>query len=120
MARLLLNPVQFTGPVPTNLTTALTAAPLGSSTGVYFTNTGRELLFVSCSGASTCTVNIGTAVEGELVAAETPTLPSTGTLVFGEFRSDFNQTGVNAGQVWIDFGTPANISVLLLQHLGVF
>jgi hypothetical protein len=120
MARLLLTPTQFTGPVPTNLTTALTAAPLGSSTGVYFTNTGRELLFVTCSGASTCTVNIGSSIEGQTTPAETPALPSSGTLVFGEFRSDFNQTGANAGQVWIDFGTPANISVLLLQHLGVF
>ena len=51
--------------------------------------------------------------------AETPTLTSSKTHVFPAFPRDFNQTGANAGQVYVDFGTPAAITVTLLKFAGV-
>lgn len=119
MSRLALTPTALTRLTALDLTTAIAAGTLGSNTGVSFANSGREFLAVSvAAGSSTCTVNIGTTIEGQAVTALTPTVAASNTSLLGPFPADVNQTGGNAGQVFIDFGTPANVTVALLQFNG--
>lgn len=102
---------------PLNLTALLAAGTLGSNTGVSFTNTGREVLYVSTAvGGSTCTVAIGTTIEGQSVASLTPTLTASTIGILGPFPADENQPG---GTMTITFGTPANVTVALVQNAGV-
>lgn len=103
---------------PLNLTALLTAGTLGANTGVSFVNTGREVLFVLMgSSSSTCSIAIGTTIEGQAVAALTPTLTTSATNIIGPFPSDENQPG---GLINITFGTPANVTgVALCQFIGV-
>lgn len=120
MARLALTATRLTGaPTPQQITDLIAAGTLGSNTGVSFSNSGAELLLVTVgAGGSTCSVNIGTTVEGSQPPALTPTLTASKTHVFPPFPRDFNQTGASAGQVFVDFGTPANVTVALLQFIG--
>lgn len=102
---------------PVNLTSLMAAGTLGSNTGVSFVNTGREVLFVNvAAGGSTCSIAIGTTIEGQAVASLTPTLTASAINVIGPFPSDENQPG---GTMTITFGTPANVTVALLQNSGV-
>lgn len=102
---------------PVNLTTLMAAGTLGSNTGVTFTNTGREVLFVNvASGGSTCSIAIGTTIEGQPVTALTPTLTASAINVLGPFPSDENQPGAI---MQITFGTTANVTCALLQNVGV-
>src|SRR5690242_10477410 len=97
MSLLTLTPTQFprTGAsAPLNLTTLMAAGTLGSNTGVSFSNTGREVLFVNVAvGGSTGSIAIGTTVEGQAVSPLTPTLTSSAINVLGPFPSDENQPG---------------------------
>lgn len=120
MARLALTPTALTKLTPLQITDLIAAGTLGSNTGVSFSNSGREFLVVTvATGGSTCTINIGTTIEGSAVASLTPTVTALKTSILGPFPADINQTGGNAGQVFIDFGTPANVTVALLQFAGV-
>jgi hypothetical protein len=102
---------------PVNLTALMAAGTLGANTGVSFTNTGREVLFVNVAvGGSTCSIAIGTTIEGQAVAPITPTLTASAVNVLGPFPADENQPG---GLMTITFGTPANVTVALLQNAGV-
>ncbi|WP_157536215.1 hypothetical protein [Kitasatospora mediocidica] len=120
MTLLTLNPTQQprTGSAaPVNLTSLMAAGVLGSNTGVSFANTGREVLFVNvASGGSTCSIAIGTTIEGQPVTALTPTLTASAINVLGPFPSDENQPG---GTMQITFGTTANVTVALVQNVGV-
>jgi hypothetical protein len=120
MSLLTVTPTQFpkTGSgAPLNLTSLMAAGTLGSNTGVSFSNTGKEVLFVNvASGGSTCSIAIGTTIEGQAVSALTPTLTASAVNVIGPFPSDENQPG---GTMTITFGTPANVTVALGQFVGV-
>jgi hypothetical protein len=121
MARLALTPAVLAGaPTPVQITDLIAAGTLGSNTGVSFSNSGTEMLFVAvAAGGSTCNVKIGTTVEDQAVADKTPALTAGKTHVLPPFPRDFNQSGANAGQVFVDFGTPANVTVLLVRFQGV-
>lgn len=102
---------------PVNLTSLIAAGTLGANTGVSFVNTGREVLFVNVAvGGSTCSIAIGTTIEGQAVAALTPVLTTSAINVIGPFPADENQPG---GTIQVTFGTPANVTVGLLQNAGV-
>lgn len=102
---------------PVNLTALLAAGTLGGNTGVSFVNTGREVLFVNTAvGGSTCSVAIGTTIEGQAVSPITPTLTASAIGVIGPFPADENQPG---GTITVTFGTPANVTCALLQNSGV-
>lgn len=119
MSLLTLTPSQLpmTGAAaPLNLTTLAAAGTLGSNTGVTWSNTGREFLVVNvASGGSTCSIAIGTTIEGQPVAPLTPTLVSSAWNVIGPFPTD-EEVG---GMIQVTFGTPANVTVALVQFVGV-
>jgi hypothetical protein len=102
---------------PLNLTSLMAAGTLGANTGISFSNTGREVLFVNvATGGSTCSIAIGTTIEGQAVAPLAPTLSASAVEVLGPFPTDENQPG---GLINITFGTPANVTVALCQFVGV-
>lgn len=119
MSVLTLTPTQLprTGALaPVNLTTLLAAGVVTGDTGVTWQNTGREFLLVAvASGGSTCTIPIGTTVEGQAVSSLTPTLVASATNVLGPFPTDEEL----AGMITVNFGTAANVTVALLQYVGV-
>ena len=120
MSLLTLTPTQLprTGSAaPLNLTTLIAAGAVGSNTGVQWQNTGREFLVIAvASGGSTCSIAIGTTVEGQAVSPLTPTLISSATNVIGPFATDITAPG---GLITVTFGTPASITVALCQYVGV-
>lgn len=121
MSNLTLTPTAFpkTGAsAPLNLSALLTAGTLGANTGVTWSNTGREILYVQLgASASTCQILIGTTIEGQAVSSLTPTLVTTAINVIGPFPSDEQAPG---GTMTVTFGTPANVTgVALLQFVGV-
>jgi len=102
---------------PLNLTTLMAAGVLTGNTGVSFSNTGKEVLYCNvASGGSTCSIAIGTTIEGQAVAALTPTLTASAINVIGPFPADENQAG---GLIQVTFGTVANVTCALLQFVGV-
>ena len=121
MARLALTPTSLTKLTALNITDLIAAGTLGANTGVSFANNGVVFLAVTVgAGASTCTVNIGTTVEGSAVSALTPALTTSKTSLLGPFPADVNQTGANAGQVWVDFGAASHVTgVALVKFQGV-
>jgi len=105
---------------PVNMTALLAAGALGSNTGVEFTNSGREALYVQQgTAASTIIVNIGSTVEGEPVTPITYSGVAGALQEVGPFNSDEDyQPG---SLIEVTFGTPANISgVALLQNTGTY
>jgi len=117
---LTLTPIQLpkTGAAaPLNLTALLTAGTLGSNTGVTWSNTGREALYVQVGATtSTCSIAIGTTIEGQTVPALTPVLVANAINVIGPFPTDEESNGM----ISVSFGTPANVTgVSLLQSVGV-
>jgi hypothetical protein len=119
MALLTLTPTQLPKTSAwLNLTTLIAAGTLGANTGVSFVNTGKEFLAVTMGGASTCSITVGTGIEGQTTPPLTPALPSSGTLVLGPFPTDED---VQPGAlIQITFGTPASVTAALLQYVGVF
>jgi hypothetical protein len=103
-----------------NLTTLLAAGTLGANTGVSFSNTGREVLYVQqASSASTIIVAVGTLIEGEAVTSITIAGVASDIQFVGPFDTVEDQPGGNLIQV--TFGTPANVSgVALIQNAGAF
>ena len=102
---------------PLNLTALIAAGVVGSNTGVQFVNTGHEVLAVAVgSGGSTCSIAIGTTIEGQAVSPLTPTLTASATALLGPFPTDLEAAG---GLITITFGTPANITCALLGFVGV-
>lgn len=121
MSNLTLTPTQFpkTGAsAPLNLTALLTAGAIGANTGVTWSNTGREILYVQLgASASTCQILIGTTIEGQAVPSLTPTLVTSAINVIGPFPADEQSA---TGMMTVTFGTPANLTgVALLQFVGV-
>lgn len=102
---------------PLNLTALL--APIGSNTGVQFTNTGREVLYVEQgTAASEIVVAIGTTVEGEAVNSVTFAGVASDIQVIGPFDQAFNQSD---GTVQVTFQTPANVAgVALVANSGTY
>lgn len=103
---------------PVNLSSLLTAGTLGSNTGVSFSNTGREVLYVqSGATATTANVQIGTTIEGQAVTALSLTLHASSIDVIGPFPTDENQAG---GLIYVDFAAAADVTgVALVQNAGV-
>lgn len=120
MSLLTLTPTQLpkTGAAaPLNLTTLTAAGALGSNTGVTWSNSGREFLVVNvAAGGSTCSIAIGTTIEGQAVSPLTPTLTASAWNVIGPFPTDEEGAG---GMMTVTFGTPANVTVALVQFVGV-
>lgn len=107
----------FTRQVQLNPTyTALTGF-----TGFQWSNTGREIVaIINGATASTYTINIGTTIEGQAVAAFTGSLPTSNTapVFYGPFPRDFNQNdGLNS--IYFDVGTVTSVTVAILQMVGV-
>lgn len=106
------------GATPLNLTTLLAAGSIGSNTGIVFTNSNREVLYVQQgTAASTIVVAIGTTVEGEPVASITYAGVASDIQMIGPFDTDIDEEPGNLIQV--TFGTPANIvGVALVANSG--
>lgn len=125
MALLTLTPISLVagGGSPTDLTAALTASPLGANTGILFQNTGHEVVFVqtnATAGGTTVTSDIGTKVQGQTVPGVSGgTQPVSDIRMYGPFPSQYDvQDGTE--DVEIDFGTPANVSgVVVVKIPGV-
>lgn len=101
----------------------LTYQAMTGFTGFQFSNTGREVVaIINGATASNYTINIGTTVEGQAVAAFGPTaLPVSNTdpIFFGPFPSDFNQKdGLNS--IYIDLSSVTTVTVAVLQMVGVY
>jgi hypothetical protein len=121
MSLLTLTPTQQarTG-TPVNLTALLAAGSLGSNTGVEFTNSGREVLYVQQgTAASTIVVNIGSTVEGEPVTPITYSGVVNDIQVVGPFNADEDfQPGAI---IEVTFGTAANVTgVALVENTGTY
>lgn len=120
MSLLTLTPTQLprTGAsAPLNLTSLLSGTTLGSNTGVTWASTGKEFLAIQLgSSASTCSIVIGTTIEGQAVSPLTPTLVTSAINVLGPFPTDETLNGA----MTVNFGTPANITgICLIQFVGV-
>lgn len=117
-----ISPTQLAvgGAGPLDLTTALAASPYTSSnTGVLFTNTGRVVLVVQASAATTVTSDIGTTVQGQTVPGVTGNIAAAGIYFYGPYPSQYDKQDGTA-DVEVDFGTPASVTaVLLLAIPGV-
>lgn len=115
MARLALTPqiAGYNGVVPSY-------QAMTGFTGVQWSNTGREVLFVSLGAtATTETENIGVSVLGQAVTALSQT-PGTSTItLYGPFPSVFNQPSSGTNQIYIDFSSVASLTVALIQIPGV-
>lgn len=100
----------------------LTYQAMTTFTGFQFSNTGREVAaIINGATASNYTINIGTTIEGQAVAAITGALPTSNTdpIFFGPFPSDFNQKdGLNS--VYIDLSSVATVTVAVFQIVGVY
>jgi hypothetical protein len=117
MARTALTPVVL-GTGGNNLTTALAA--LGAATGVQWSNTGREVLYVSVGTTPTVvTEQIGTTVLGQAVTAPTVNLAASTVYTLGPFPAQFNQPSSGTNQLFLDFSVSTNVSVALVQIPGV-
>lgn len=123
MSLLTLTPVSLVagGGSPTSLTSALSASPLGSNTGVLFQNTGHEVLVVqtnATTGGTTVTSDIGTTVQGQTVPGVAPGAAQAVSTIamYGPYPSQYNrQDGTN--DIEVDFGTPANVSGVVVVHI---
>lgn len=97
-----------------------TLTALTGSTGVSWSNTGREILVVSVgSTATTITENIGAQVLGQGVTAFSETPGTTATTTYGPFPAVFDQPASGTNQIYLDFSSVVNVSVQLLQIPGV-
>lgn len=108
------------GGTPFNLTAALAASPLGSNTGITFPNTGRETVYVqtnATSGGTTVTSDIGTTVQGQAVPGIQVTQAPSLIQRYGPYPSQYDAPG-GANTVEIDFGTPANVSGVVVVRQG--
>lgn len=123
MSLLVLTPIVLTpgGGSPLNLTAALAASPLGSNTGIKYVNTGKETVYVQTGvgGSTTETSDIGTTVQGQAVPGIVATEAASLIYRLGPYPSQYNLTD-GTRDVEIDFGTPANVSgVVVVQQPGV-
>lgn len=100
----------------------LTYQAMTGFTGFQWSNSGREMIaIINGATASNITINIGTTVEGQAVAAITTALPTSQTdpELYGPFPSDFNQKdGLNS--VYIDLSSVATVTVAIFQMVGVY
>lgn len=113
-----LNPTQFVADgAGLNITTLL-ATP--TATTLLFSNTGREILFVSAGAVSeSVTVDVGALVDGQTVSNfATVNLTNGDIYAFGPFHSVIDQNGTNEVQVVLS--TITSIQVALFQMAGVF
>ena len=91
-------------------------------TGFQWSNTGQEIVaIINGATASNYTINIGSTVLGQAVAAFGPTaLPTSNTdpIFFGPFPSAFNQTdGLNS--VFFDLSSVVTVTVAIFRMVGV-
>jgi hypothetical protein len=100
-----------------NLSALLTGTTLGANTGVTWSNSGKEVLAVQVGASTTtCSITVGTTVEGQQPPPLTPVLAASGINLLGPFPSDLEVTGM----LLVDFGTPANVTgICLVQYVGV-
>ena len=89
-------------------------------TGVLWSNTGREILYISVGATATViTENIGTLVLGQAVTAPTVSLSASTIYVVGPFASAYDEPSSGINAVWVDFSSVATAQVALLQIPGV-
>ena len=102
--------------------TAAMAAP--TQTTLQFANTGREFLAITVTTAPiNVTVNVGTTVLGQTVAAFTPVALTVGHLyLFGQFHSAVNGSiaGAGSNNVTVTLSSVSNVTCALLQSAGVY
>jgi hypothetical protein len=118
-----LTPITLTpgGGSPTSLTAALAAAPWTSSnTGITFSNSGHEVVFVqtNSTGTSTVTSDIGTTVLGEGVASVVPGAAQALSTIamYGPYQAQYDEPG-STNIVEVDFGTPLDIAAVVVVRI---
>lgn len=91
-----------------------------TGTGVVFTNTGHEMLWIiNGVTASNYTINIGTTILGQAVTPFGPTaLPTSNTSAqaLGPFPVQYNQPD---GTIQIDLSSVATVTAALVRMPGV-
>jgi len=120
MAQLLsLTPTNLVlgGTSAVDLSSALT--PLGSNTGVLFTNNGRVVLAVSLgTTATTATSQIGVTIQGQPVTGVSSGALSVSMInLLGPWPVQFDRTD-GSFDVEVDFSQSISVSVALLYIPG--
>lgn len=112
-----LTPVQFVKNFDGLNITSLLAAP--TETELQFSNSGREILFVSASASGvTVQVNVGTTVLGLAVTQPAAVTLTSGDLyAFGPYDREVDEPGTQDVQVTLT-GTLSDISVALVQMVS--
>ncbi|MCW2904450.1 MAG: hypothetical protein JWO67_6715 [Streptosporangiaceae bacterium] len=118
MSLLTLNAAQLVagGASPTSLTDAFVS--LGANTGVKWSNTGHEALFVQVGTTpTTLTSDIPLIIQGEPVQGQSSgVLPASKIAIVGPYPSQFDDV---TDMVEIDFSSQTGISVALIRWPGV-
>lgn len=84
---------------------------------LQFSNSGKEILFVSASSGVTVQVNIGTTVLGQAVTQPTAVTLTTGDVyAFGPYDSQVDEPGTTTVQVTLS--ATSGVDIALLQMVG--
>lgn len=98
-----------------------TFTALTGSTGLYWSNTGRETLWIiNGATASNYTINYGPVYGSAVVTPITAAAPvaNTAAQCLGPFPTSFNQNdGLNS--IFIDFSSVVSVTVAVVQFVGV-
>lgn len=97
------------GGSPSDLTTILTGSPLGSNTGILFSNNLRSFVVVQATAATTVTSDIGTTIQGQAVPGVSGNISAAGIYFFGPYPSQYDRQDGTA-DIEVDFGTPGSVS----------
>lgn len=95
-------------------------ASLGANTGVYFPNTGKEILVISMgTTAANISTPINFTVQGAAVGSVSAGALGTSAIsMLGPWSSQFDRTD-GTFDVEVDFSSSAGISVALVQYTPV-
>lgn len=97
-----------------------TFTALTGSTGISWSNTGTEVLWIiNGATASNYTIKVGATVLGQAVTDFGPTacpVSNTAAQALGPFAALYNQPG---GYMFIDFTSVATVTVALTRAPGV-
>ena len=118
MANQVLTPTAFVKDGAGLDLSALLATP--TQVTLQFTNSGREILLVSGTGAQTVVVDIGMTILGQAVTNfGAVTLTPTGhVFAFGPFDVPVDVAGTN--QVLVTLSTVTAVTVALVQQSGAY
>ncbi len=94
-------------------------AAVDQPNGNYFANDGRTFLHIKNTNAAQRTVTVKTnrTLAGLTLPDQTFVVPATtGDKMAGPFdQSVFNQSGADAGRVFVDYDAGANVTIAVIQ-----